>query len=142
MPYRFLEEVALADVAFEAAGKTLEELFASAAEALLAVMVNPEEIKTRHTHRIGLKEKAVDRLLYTWLSELIFLKDSEGLLFRQFDLRIREKSGLCTLAGTIRGEKIDRKRHVLLTDVKAVTMHLFEVAKTAGGWKATVVLDI
>ena len=40
------------------------------------------------------------------------------------------------------GEVIDRERHELLVDVKAVTMHHFKVEETAEGWTATVVLDI
>ncbi|OYT40589.1 hypothetical protein B6U80_02575 [Candidatus Pacearchaeota archaeon ex4484_26] len=40
------------------------------------------------------------------------------------------------------GEKIDVKRHQSLVDVKAVTMHLFEVKKQGKYWKARVVLDV
>ena len=42
------------------------------------------------------------------------------------------------------GEEIDRERHALRNDVKAVTMHMFGVKKKGrrGWWEATVVLDI
>ena len=39
MPYKFLEDVAIADVAFVATGKTLEELFESSALAVTNTMV-------------------------------------------------------------------------------------------------------
>ena len=39
MPYRYLEDIATADVAFEARGKDLAELFMAAAEATMNVMV-------------------------------------------------------------------------------------------------------
>jgi SHS2 domain-containing protein len=38
MPFRFLEEIATADVAFKAWGDTLQELFISSAAALLGTM--------------------------------------------------------------------------------------------------------
>ena len=40
------------------------------------------------------------------------------------------------------GEKIDMKKHEMLVDVKAVTMHMFEVKKEKNIWKARVVLDV
>ena len=43
-PYRYLEEIATADVAFEAWGATREEAFLAAADATLNTMV--EEIGT------------------------------------------------------------------------------------------------
>ena len=42
MTYHYLEDFAIADIAFEAAGKNLEELFIAAADATMNVMV--EEI--------------------------------------------------------------------------------------------------
>lgn len=39
MPYRFLEDIATADIAFEARGETLEEVFTAVAEATMNVMI-------------------------------------------------------------------------------------------------------
>ena len=41
-----------------------------------------------------------------------------------------------------RGEKLDMKKHVLLTDVKAVTFHMFEAKQENGKWICRVVLDV
>jgi len=142
MPYKYLEEIAIADVAFEATGKSLEEMFIGAAEALLAVMIKPEEVKPEVEHTVELEEESVERLLYDWLSELIYLKDADGLLFSRFDLAIHENHKGYAVKGKLYGEKINRKKHPLLTDVKAVTMHMFEVKKVDDGWRATVVLDV
>ena len=43
---------------------------------------------------------------------------------------------------TAEGEKLDPDRHEQRADVKAVTLHRFQVEKTNGGWKATTILDI
>ncbi|PYL21336.1 MAG: archease, partial [Verrucomicrobia bacterium] len=39
MPYRYLEEIGTADIAFEGTGRDLPELFRDAADAMTNVMV-------------------------------------------------------------------------------------------------------
>ncbi len=138
MTYKFLENISLADVAFEAKGKTLEEMFVSAAEATTETMVKDlKTVKPKVKKKIMLKAESVEKLLYAFLEELIFLKDSELLIFSKFKIKVSETS----LSGEIFGEKLDMKKHEMLVDVKAVTMHMFEVRKN-GKWKARVVLDV
>ena len=141
MPYRFLEDIACSDAAFEAEGSTLEELFRDAATAAFEVMADIKTVKPLLTREIMLENEAVDGLLIDWLSELVFLKDSESLLFSVFDVNIR-KNDVYVLKGMAKGEKIDRDKHNLRSDVKAVTYHLLEVKKTEDKWVARVVLDI
>ena len=143
MPYRFMETIATADIAFEASGFTLEEMFVEAAEATLNVMVNDPSAITRHeTITIVLENDDVDMLLFDFLGELIYLKDTRRLLLRVQNIAIKRGDGVVELAVTLGGEKIDPARHHLNVDVRAVTMHLFEVTKTDDRWRATVVLDI
>jgi SHS2 domain-containing protein len=40
------------------------------------------------------------------------------------------------------GEVLDPMRHDQVVDVKAVTLHRFQVARSPEGWKAFVILDI
>ncbi len=140
MPFRFLDKVAIADVAFEADGRTLEKLFESCANALTEVMVDRRGVKPKLEKKIALKAESSEDLLYDFLTEIIILKDVDSILFRQFDVSLDEAGQ--TLTGLARGETIDRKRHRLRNDVKAVTTHLFGIKRSAGGWSATVVLDI
>ena len=50
MPYRYLEELGTADIAFEATGRDLPELFSAAADATANVMIdNLEAIQPRET---------------------------------------------------------------------------------------------
>lgn len=142
MPYQYLEEIALADVAFLATGGSRDELFAAAAEALTNTMVeDPATIRPHETVSLQLEEPDLDLLLFSLLSELVYLKDARHLLLRPASLTI---SGLgpYTLAATLAGEVIDPGRHTLLTDVKAITLHSFAVERSAEGWQATVVLDV
>lgn len=142
MTYRYLEHIATADAAFEAFGATLEELFVSAADAVMNTMV--EELAS-----IGCKENVafetehteLDLLLYNFLSELVFLKDARCLLLRVKSVDIIEQNGKYTAKVAAFGERIDPKKHPLLVDVKAVTLHRFSLEKTDTGWQAVVILD-
>jgi len=140
--YTFLENVVLSDMAFEAKGDTPAELFQAAAQALFEGMANTRRLRPRIRKEIRLRNTQIDQLMYDWLSELIYLKDKEGLLFREFSVELSQNSEW-NLTATVRGERIDPKRHSLRSDAKAVTYHQFEVVQTeTGGWKARVVVDI
>ena len=42
--FRFLEEIALADIGFEAEGESVEEVFRGATQAILETMANPATV--------------------------------------------------------------------------------------------------
>ena len=143
MPYRYLEELAIADVAFEATGRTLEALFVAATDATTNVMVGDlASIADRERRTIRVEDEAPDMLLLDLLQELLYYKDAERLLLRVPEVHIKSTDGGLTLAAEAHGERLDVEKHVLLVDVKAVTMHHFAVTQTEDGWHATVVLDI
>ena len=138
--YRFLPDVALADVAFAARGDSPDGLFEACAKALTEVMVDRRSVRAASERRLEIRAEDLDGLLYDFLTNLIVLKDVDSLLFKAFEPRV--SSDHKTLACTLRGEPIDRDRHRLRNDVKAVTMHMFGVKHAGDSWTATVVLDI
>jgi SHS2 domain-containing protein len=143
MPYHYLEEIGTADIAFEATGRDLPELFRDAADATTNVMIdNLDAIEPRETRSIELSNNALDMLLFDLLQELIYLKDSERLLLRIQKVQIDEKEGTYFLKATAEGEPLNAERHHQRADVKAVTLHNFSVEQVDGGWKAQVLLDI
>jgi SHS2 domain-containing protein len=143
MPYEYLEEFGTADIAFEATGRDLAELFRDAVDATTNVMIdNIEAIQPRKTRHIELSNHQLDMLLFDLLQELIFLKDAERLLLRIREAQITEKNENYFLKATAEGELLDTERHHQRVDVKAVTLHDFSVEATKGGWKARVLLDI
>lgn len=139
--FNFLENIVTADAAVEVRGKTIEDLFATAALALFEVMVGTETVQPRQIKKIHIEGQALDRLLYDWLSELVYLKDVDSMLFCRFNVSIKQENGF-RLDATISGEEIDPKRHELRADVKAVTFHRFRVEEREGVWTAEIVFDI
>jgi len=143
MPYKYLEEIGTADIAFEATGRHLPELFSDAADATMNVMIdNLEAVEFRETRQIELSNDQIDMLLFDFLQELIYLKDAERLLLRVRDLQIEKREGMYFLETKAGGETLDEVRHHQRADVKAVTLHGFSVEKQERGWNARVLLDI
>jgi protein archease len=140
LTFKFLPDVALADIAFEAESKTIDGLFESCALALADIMVDPSTLRVETTRDLELKADDADRLLYDFLTELIVIKDVDSLLFKEVKVRVDADNN--TLSASLMGEPIDRDRHALRNDVKAVTMHMFGIKQEGDAWKATVVLDI
>lgn len=143
MRYKYLEDVAIADVAFEAEGKTLEELFESSGFALTNAMIKDlGQIEQKVEKSFEVEAEDVEMLLFNFLQELIFYKDAERLLFNKFGLDIKQKENKWHLGAKAYGEEIDREKHELLADAKAVALHNFKVEETAQGWRATVIVDV
>lgn len=143
MSYKYIENLTLADIAFEAEGKDLAETFINAALATLNVMVEEvTSIQPKIRREIHVENENLEMLLLNFLQELIYYKDSEQLLLRPSEVSIFKKDNLYLLKAVVFGEKIDPLRHPLRVDVKAVTLHHLQVKETDTGWKATVILDI
>jgi protein archease len=143
MPYTYLEDVGTADIAFDANGHDLPDLFRESADALTNVMIdNIEAIQPQEARQIALSNGDLDMLLFDLLQELIFLKDAERLLLRVREVHIEEKNEIYFMNATAEGETLDPERHHQRADVKAVTLHDFSVEHANGGWKARVLLDI
>lgn len=139
--YNFLEDVAIADIAYEAYGKDLNELFENAALAIFELSADLKTIDAKESVVIELENEKIDSLLYDFLSEILFLKDSKYMVFKKASVEIKEnkKHGL---KAVLQGESINPEKQRLENDIKAVTMHMFEVKKEKNNWKATVVVDI
>ena len=145
MPFQYRGDIAHADIAFDAWGQTLEELFRGAAEATMQVMVeNLAVLRPLETVDISLVQEDAEMLLFDFLNELIFYKDARRLILLPARLtvaRLEEGEGYA-LQSSLQGEEIDLGRHRVNTDVKAVTMLRFSVSRVVEGWRATVVLDV
>ena len=150
-PYRPLEDISIADAAFEVIGKDLNEIFKDAALATFSEMVDIHKVGSSESREIKVEAEKPDDLLFRWLEQLIYLKDAEYLWFGKFDVNVEKKGKKYVLEGTAHGEKIMQDPKKMRTDVKAITRHMMKVEqftfdnaekKKIRGWKATFVLDI
>ena len=144
--FRVLEHTA--DVGFEAFGATREEAFRNAGRALMDLIVDLDSVAPRERVAVAAEAREPAGLLVAWLSEIVYLYDAEGWLFRDFEVtRLADggadgESGYCLAALGI-GERFEPGRHQIKLLVKAVTYHQLALDETrAGHWRAQVYLDI
>ena len=140
MPFKFLPDIAIADIAFEASSDSPAGLLQECAAALTDVMVDPKSLKPTVQRKLSAEAEDLDRLLYDFLTELIVMKDVDSFLVSKADVEL--SADRKRISATLSGEPIDRERHILRNDAKAVTMHMFGVKHEGPEWKAIVVLDI
>lgn len=138
----FLDKIAIADTAFEIEGSSLNELFENAAKALTMAMADIDSISTSLEKKIKLSSRKIDVLLFDFLNELLFYKDSENLLFSKYNVKVRKSNANYKLLASVSGEEADPRKHKITTDIKAVTLHMFRLKKENGIYKARVVVDI
>lgn len=139
--YKFLEDVAIADIAYEAYGKDLDELFENAALAIFELSADLKTVDAKEKIEFELENEKLDNLLYDFLSEILFLKDSKYMVFKKVKVNIK-KNKRYKLKAIIEGDTINPQKQHLENDIKAVTMHMFELKKNKDGYKARIVVDI
>ena len=137
LPYEVFEHTA--DIGIHAYGNTLVELFLHAAQGMESLMVTPEQVQTVTTREITVEGHDNVSLLIAWLNELIFLFDTEYLLFRDFVIDTLSETRLSARAF---GESYDARRHDFSSAIKAVTWHEASVTHSEEGYKARIIFDI
>ncbi len=128
-----------ADLGLRIRAADLDTLFAEAAQALFCVLVEDlATVRPEQAVEVHIAAEERDLLLFDWLKELLYHFDAEHLLFSKFDVKVRQDG----LTATAWGEPLDRSRHVLDHEVKAITYHGLRVEPAEGGWLAEVIVDI
>jgi SHS2 domain-containing protein len=140
--FRFLDDIAVADLAFEGEGDSIEEVFRAATQALLESMANTTTVESTWHRVIERHDEELSQLLFDWLSNIIYWKDAAGVVFHDAPLTIVKKDGLWTLSGRLVGAPVDRLTQELRDDVKGITKHLYELCERDDKWKVRVVVDV
>ena len=127
-----------ADVGIIAYGANMSQTFANAARALFSLITELDNVEEVLHRDIELVAPDQESLLVAWLNELIYLFDTENVLFKRFEIT---KLNNTQLKARSYGEKVDSSKHKLKTGVKAATYHMLKVDK-ANVCKAQVLFDI
>jgi SHS2 domain-containing protein len=128
-----------ADLGLRVRTTDLETLFAEAAAAVFtAIVPDLTTVQPQVCREVRLPADDREYLLFDWLKSLLFMFDTEHLLFGRFQVRLSDEG----LVGSAWGEPLDRARHVLEHEVKAITYHALRVEATEDGWLAEIIVDI
>jgi SHS2 domain-containing protein len=114
----------------------------NAALALFSSMTDLSKVQVKETWTTELKSPDLEQLAYSWLSEIVFLFETESAVFSKFKvvLEHKEQKGEWTLHAKIGGEKLDLNKHAFDNEVKAITLHSFRQKNDI--WCMQVVLDV
>jgi SHS2 domain-containing protein len=127
------------DLGVRVFGESLPGLFEQAAYALTFIFTDPATIQLKETRKFLLEAKTDEELLITWLNELVYLFDIEGLLFKAYDvLSVRDHR----LEALAQGEIYVEGRHEIKTAVKAATYHQLKIENHQGVWTTQVIFDL
>lgn len=128
-----------ADLGLRIVAADLNTLFAEAAEALFSAIVEDlASVKPLHRHELRLTGDDRTYLLFDWLNELLFRFDTGHWLFSRFEVIVEDTA----VTGVAWGETLDRSRHFLEHEVKAVTYHGLRLEPVEQGWRAEIIVDI
>jgi len=116
---RFEELEHTADCGIRAYGTTLDDLFGNAAAGMFSLITDLDAVKPVGEYEIRVRSKDLEALLFDFLSELLFVHETQKLLLSEFDVKVKDFA----VDARARGEKIDRGRHPLHLNLKAVTYH-------------------
>ncbi len=118
-----------ADAGIIARGADMKEAFANAARGLFSLITELEDVREVLHREIEVTAPDRESLLVAWLNELIYLFDTENILFKRFDISRLDDT---LLRATGYGEKVDSRRHQLKLGVKATTYHMLKINENNG----------
>jgi SHS2 domain-containing protein len=135
-----------ADMGVEICGRTKKELFANAAFALFDILIqdidNKKKANRRDQERVKIRTvdgADVADLLINFLRELLYLFNGMRLVVNHGMIADCSNKRLVV---KLTVEPYDPKRHLIKTELKAVTYHSLTVEKTKSGWRARVIFDV
>ena len=127
------------DYMVEVSARSLPELFGEAALALFETITDVTTVRPRERVRVSVQAADTEELLVTWLTELLFLYESERWLLCRFEPRFPDDHHVEADAW---GEKLDPDRHPIDREVKAVTYHRMALVREGDLIKTRIVFDL
>lgn len=119
--YELLEHTA--DLMVKAYGRTMEECFANAGYALFDQTVDLSTVEPVRSVHFEVSKEFIEDRLYSFLSELLFIEDCENVILKDIHVEFEGDRVICDA----KGEDLDRRRHRLKSEIKAVTYHMMEI---------------
>jgi SHS2 domain-containing protein len=127
-----------ADVGIIAYGADMKQAFANMARGLFSLITDLDDVEEVIHRDAELTAADEESLLVEWLNELIYQFDTEGIIFKRFDIIQLDNTRLRARGY---GEKVDKSRHKIKMGVKAATYHMLKVERGNGG-RVQVLFDI
>ena len=128
-----------ADSGISVRAADLPELFARAAWGMFSLLTDLNTVKPQQTETVAVTAPDREALLVRWLSELNFRHVTQRVVFSEFHiLELNDQR----LVARVAGELIAPGRHIIHTEIKAVTFHGLRLEPVDGGWRTEIIFDL
>ncbi|WP_457557178.1 archease [Candidatus Harpocratesius sp.] len=140
--FEFLDHPA--DVWVHAWGQSFSQAMEQCLYSLMETMMNPSQIETLQQFDIDIEDETKGSLLIAFLSEFLFLFDTEGVIIKRIQIDPIEKldNGHLRAHATAWGEIFNPEKHEPDTEVKAITYSYLEIHETESRTDIKIVFDI
>ena len=137
MSYKIIDHTA--DFGIHVFGSDAKALFSNAAVAMFDLITDINSLQG--LEYIDLKISGEDRadLMVNWLRETLFLWNGREMLVKTVSVASLTQQNL---SAKVAFDTYDPGRHVIKTEIKAVTYHQIQVNRTPTGWEAKIIFDV
>lgn len=137
-PFEYIEHTA--DAGMRVRGDTLKSLFNHAAQGLFEMIAVVDTIDETSSIDVDITADSVEMLFVKWLDELVFRHETDEVFFKRSDVQHINPT---ELSAQVYGEPTNFDKHVVYTEIKAVTYHqLYVIQNPNGIWEAQVIFDL
>ncbi|MDE0085482.1 MAG: archease [Candidatus Poribacteria bacterium] len=137
-PFEYIEHTA--DAGMRVRGNTLKSLFNNAAQGLFEMIAVVDTIDETSSIDVDIAADSVEMLFVKWLDELVFRHETDEIFFKRSDIQHIETT---EFSAQVYGEPTNFDKHVVYTEIKAVTYHqLYVIQNPNGVWEAQVIFDL
>ena len=128
-----------ADFGIHVYGSDSKELFANAAWAVFDIITEIDQLAGLDSCHIELSGDDWSDLMVNWLREVLYLWNGKELLVKKARILFLSETAL---SATVELDSFNPDRHVIKTEIKAVTYHQIQVNSGPSGWEAMIIFDI
>ncbi len=137
-PYKIIEHTA--DIGIIAYGKRIEEIFENAAYGMFDIITDLDKVYPIGKYKVKVESPTLEDLLVDYLSELLYVYSVEFFIMADFNVIIHKGDEGYVLTGVALGEPLNKEKHKINLEIKAVTYHELEINLKEG--YAKVLFDI
>jgi SHS2 domain-containing protein len=128
-----------ADFGIHVYGSNSKELFANAAWALFDLITEMDQLTGLDSCHIEVSGDDWCDLMVNWLREVLYLWNGKELLVKKVSILSLSET---KLSATVEYDAFNPDRHVIKTEIKAVTYHQIQVNSSPSGWETMIIFDI
>jgi len=137
MNYKLIDHTA--DLGIEVYGTGLRALFENAGYAMFDIITDTNSLNALSETTLNITGEDWPDLMVNWLRELLYLWTGKGLLVEI--IKVMSLSEY-RLSADIKFDHFDPGRHLLKSELKAVTYHQIRVEQKDAIWEAGIIFDV